>query len=106
MVNEDQELYRLSSELSPPLPLWLWRGLPKRRGWPSQALWLRRAEQRVLWYAARTNVTPVGGTLAVAETRGKVVVISASLLGYGEPGRDVPRDNGPVDIVDQDRGDR
>lgn len=99
-MDEDAQLYGLSSTQNLRLPLWLWQNTPERSGWPSRRAWLRRAERRVVRHAKRMGVTPIGDPVAVAEVQSGGVVITASVMAWGPPGR-APMIEGPVDIVDQ-----
>lgn len=99
----DDAFYRVWFELDP-LPGWLWWLVRRKLSWPTQGMWLRKAEGGVRQMARQRGLTLIGDPLAEAVKRGRQIVLRASALATGQPDPSDPIENGPVDLVDQEDG--
>lgn len=96
--------YRVWFELDPPLPPWYWWLVEHRLTWPTQRMWLGKAERGVRQVAASQGMTLIGDPIGAVDIRDGLFVVHASAIASGPDDPGAPNDHGPVDIVDRRKG--
>lgn len=90
--------YRVWFELDPPLRRWFWWLVKRRLTWPSEGMWLRKAEDGVRLVAARQGMRLIGDPIGEAVERTGSIVVRASALATGPLDPAAPSEHGPGGI--------